>query len=1058
MKTIRIICDFFIWLVVIGFITTTIFLNYKVNIPIRPEIYLILFFLLVSTLIVQGERGKNKKRKECLSCLQNASLSLASSLNLVDIFKQIGESSLNLIKDAVGCIVSQIAGGVPQIRYSLNIQGKPDNTFSMIAKEKENIIYQELPKERPQWSENYRYFIGIPLSLGGNIIGCLELYFKKKKKRIKEETDALITLCAYAANAISNAGQYEETSLALKKEKQAFIALSAVDKSLKEEVLDLEDQLNIILKEAFRSTGAMKSEVWVLEEENKELSCITVYPLVDMVYGVRIKMDEGLVGEVLTSHKPIKCPDLTKEAKFTNPLKRKISSSLFIPLIYQEKRVGVMALFNKNGNQPFTDADCNILEGISTQAAIAIFQTKMYYKLKNVTAGLVSLYEISRTLAEGKELNNVLQLILKKGCELFSCENGSIMLLDEKTGELTIKVASGLTDEIIRNTKKYIGDGSVAGYVTKERKPLILLGRVADERFSSVKEKAKDALCVPMITKNKLIGVFSLSNRKGQGIFQDADMELLATLANEAALAIETALLYDLSQKRIKELLGIKRIAAEMMLRKDIKEVIGLSLNIGCEILGCRFGWFFEPKEEKYVLVSARGEGRMDERDFESTLKSGDDTVLWISENKKPLMIDKCEEDSRFSPIKGILCKTLLGIPVVSGENLLGVIEFFNKEPYFNKDDVRLGLILANQMAIAIENAELFLDIKKKALELSTVNQMVKEIASVPNLDELSSKVISFGTRVMRSKKAWFHLVEDRELILKGNIGLTDIEKKRESELTLGKGIGGVCALEKEPVLVKDIKTETRIKEEDKRMYKRVPYISYPIVVNNEAIAILSFSEKLMGDPYNEDDLNLLTTLGSQVSIAIENIHLSLNLKQHTIETFKTVSGIIEARDPKTRGYSEMVSKYANQLAKNKGLSEDEIKRIEEASYLIDIGKIGISEEMLLKNENLLTQEEVERINRHPLISVQMLRSHAGFKPIIKLIYHHHENYDGTGYPDSISGENIPIGSRVIAIADNFTRLITTGKTNEEAIGFLKEKSGSWFDPELVSIFINSCL
>ncbi|MEW6679944.1 MAG: GAF domain-containing protein, partial [bacterium] len=604
MKKLGFIFDVFIWLIVLSFIGVTIFLNYKTGIPMHPAMYLILFFLLFSTIIVQEEKRRNKKRKERLFCLQKASLSLAGSLNLADVFEQTATSSFLLAKNAIACMVEQIAEGIPRPRYSLNIQGKPDNTFGLMVKEKEDIVYLELPKERPKWSSDYKYFIGIPLTLAGNIIGTIELYFKKKHKIGREEKEALITLSSYAASSISNASQYEETFLALQKEKQAFIALSKIDRSLKEEVLDLEDQLNIILKEAFRASGAMKSEVWVFDEEAKELSCITVYPLVDMVYGVRCKMDEGLVGEALKSNKPISCPDLTKEPRFTNPLKRKVISSLFIPLIYQEKNVGVMALFNKNGNQPFTEADLNILEGISTQAAIVIHQTKMYYKLKNLTAGLVSLYEINRTLAEGKELNNVLQLILKKGCELFSCENGSIMLLDEKTNELTIKVASGLSDEIIRSTKKYVGDGSIAGWVAKERKPLILLGRVLDERFSGVRETTKDSLCVPMITKNRLIGVFSLSNRKGQGIFEKADMDLLATLANEAGLAIETAILYDISQKRIKELLGIKRIAGEMMLRKDIKEIIGLSLNIGCELLECEFGWFFEPKEGIYLLIS----------------------------------------------------------------------------------------------------------------------------------------------------------------------------------------------------------------------------------------------------------------------------------------------------------------------------------------------------------------------------------------------------------------------------------------------------------------------
>jgi response regulator RpfG family c-di-GMP phosphodiesterase len=91
-------------------------------------------------------------------------------------------------------------------------------------------------------------------------------------------------------------------------------------------------------------------------------------------------------------------------------------------------------------------------------------------------------------------------------------------------------------------------------------------------------------------------------------------------------------------------------------------------------------------------------------------------------------------------------------------------------------------------------------------------------------------------------------------------------------------------------------------------------------------------------------------------------------------------------------------------------------------------------------------------------MSVQMLRSHVFLKPIIPLIYHHHENYDGTGYLDGLSGEDIPIGSRIIAIVDTYFSMIQKGRSEQEARDFLRNRSGARFDPELISIFINKVL
>lgn len=1036
--------DFLLWASILVFVGVVLWSYKEGDLLAEPLVLFLLILILGYNVVIRTERIKNFQRRERLSYLTQVSLSLAKSLDIKEIQRISAEAVFLLVKRGSACVIEQLdEEGVLSPRLYLGLSEAPTNEFGKEVLKKAGLFEEKRPL----------YRIGLPLISGNDIIGSLEVYLKKGSIK-PEEKEALTILSSYTAQALVNAASYEETVLALKKERAGLLAVSKVDRSIQEERLNLSEQLNLILKESFRAVSAMKSEMWIAEDS--ELSCFTTYPLVDMVYGAKTKIEESLIGLCAESQRPINCPNLSAESKFIDHLKRNLVTGLYLPLVYHKRAVGVMALFNKKGNQPFSDDDIQVLEGLSTQAAIAIYQAKTHARLRSIASSLGALYEISRSLAEGKVLDDVLQLILKKGCELFSCENGSIMLLEEKTGELTIKSAIGLSEEIIRATKKYIGDGSIAGWVAKERLPLILHGKVADEKFSSVKEKVKDALCVPMITKNRLVGVFSLSNRKGTGLFAQRDMELLSTLANEAGLAIETAILYDLAQRRIKELLGIKRIAAEMIITRDPKEIIGSCLDIGRDVFDAEYGWFFIRKDSKYSFHSIRGRKRVNERDFAHII-FGDKIVEEVGEKHEPLIIDKAEDDPRFTAIRGMNVSTILAVPVLKEDNVLGVLEFLNKLPYFTKDDIKAAQVLADQMAIAMTNAELFEETKRRVLELSTLNQLVSAMVSTTEIAELLPKVVALSSKVMRSKKCWFHFVEDRELVLKAEIGLNDMEKKRENSLSLHKGIAGICAGEKKGLLIANLMEDTRLSNEDKQLYKPVSYLSCPIMSRDEVIGVISCSDKIHGG-YIEEDFSLFSTLSSQVAIAIQNIYLYSSIEKQAKETFRTLSEVIEVMHSHLKGYADKVANLSFALAKESGLLSNEQERIRDAARFCDIGKIGILEELLKKPEAELSENDWLKIKKHPLVSCQILRTQTSLKPILPIVYHHHENYDGTGYIDGLSGENIPIGSRIIAIADFYCDLLAKGETSPAGRKFLRDGAGAKFDPELISVFINKVL
>lgn len=170
--------------------------------------------------------------------------------------------------------------------------------------------------------------------------------------------------------------------------------------------------------------------------------------------------------------------------------------------------------------------------------------------------------------------------------------------------------------------------------------------------------------------------------------------------------------------------------------------------------------------------------------------------------------------------------------------------------------------------------------------------------------------------------------------------------------------------------------------------------------------------------------------------------------------TVSALSQAIDAKDGFTRGHADRVSRIAGAVAREMGLGEAEIERIELAGMLHDIGKIGVEDRILMKPMRLDADEQ-ELMRRHPIYGASILEPSAALRPLVQIVLHHHENFDGSGYPEGLSGEAIPIGSRIIIVADAYEAM-TSDRIYRKAIGHeraleqLNRYKGIQFDPKIV--------
>ena len=194
-----------------------------------------------------------------------------------------------------------------------------------------------------------------------------------------------------------------------------------------------------------------------------------------------------------------------------------------------------------------------------------------------------------------------------------------------------------------------------------------------------------------------------------------------------------------------------------------------------------------------------------------------------------------------------------------------------------------------------------------------------------------------------------------------------------------------------------------------------------------------------------------------KINIELKNTYEML--EKSYLESIETLRYTVEAKDTYTRGHSDRVSKYSVLLGKKLELSDADIKNLQIGGLFHDVGKIGVPD-VILQKESKLTDDEYSEIKNHPSIGAHILSTATIFKDIIPIVKHHHEKYDGNGYPGKLKGEEIPYLARIAAIADSFDAM-TSRRTYRDSlpldvvISEFKRCRGTQFDPEITDVFLD---
>ncbi len=352
---------------------------------------------------------------------------------------------------------------------------------------------------------------------------------------------------------------------------------------------------------------------------------------------------------------------------------------------------------------------------------------------------------------------------------------------------------------------------------------------------------------------------------------------------------------------------------------------------------------------------------------------------------------------------------------------------------------------------------------QQKLSQLNTLMELSALINSTLSTVEVRKRTIEAATRLVDAETGSLLFIDESSGDLYFDVALGEKgDRIKTIRLAKGQGIAGWVAVHGEPVVINDVQKDPRFfKEADRKSeFETRSMICLPVLLKGKPVGVLEAINKRTGAAFTYDDMQLLTALSNQVAVAIENARLYDELRETFYATVHALAETIEKRDPYTGGHTKRVMEYSLAIGRAMGLSHKEMTDLRLASILHDIGKIGISDRILLKNDHL-TFEEYNAIIMHPVYGAEILNHIRQLKDIIPGVKSHHERFDGSGYPEGLKGKMIPLVARIIAVADTFDAMTTDrpyrrGLSAEEAIEELKMKAGSQFDLDVVDAFVKT--
>jgi diguanylate cyclase (GGDEF)-like protein len=576
----------------------------------------------------------------------------------------------------------------------------------------------------------------------------------------------------------------------------------------------------------------------------------------------------------------------------------------------------------------------------------------------------------------------------------------------------------------------------------------------------------------PLTSRGKLVGIIAIDNKKN-GKYALEHTNMVENISSQIAISVEKEYMQQDLRRQEQELSLINKLAGVITSSLNIQEVYEVFIAGLRKVIDIDFASVMMIEESNVHFSALSSEVGSPWHTGEIIPIPGTPSE-WILKYKKSLLEPDLDHDSMFNTGEELISrgiKSIIYLPLVAKGDVIGNLTIAScKRDAYSPPQVLLLERLASQISTSIANAQLY----SKAEQRARVDELTG-LFNRRHFDENISLEIGRHSRYGSVFSIAFldldnfktyndtmgHTMGDKLLT---HIGQVIKSSLRNIDLAFRYGGDEFAILMPHTSSDDAFAVSERVRS---KIYNPGRGTQILITVS---IGVASWP----GDGLKADDVvdaadralyhakrtggNRTCLVSQLLPAADESLNSVPAAEKETLNTIYALAATIEARDPYTYGHSRKVRAYAVSLAEALNLPSEKVAAVGHAALLHDIGKIGIIDDILKKNGSL-DAREWEEVKTHPQLSKTIVGHIASLTPCLPAILHHHERWDGKGYPSGLKGESIPIEARILSIADAFDAMTSlrpyrTPLTYKDAIGELKKNSGIQFDPALVKKFI----
>jgi len=741
------------------------------------------------------------------------------------------------------------------------------------------------------------------------------------------------------------------------------------------------------------------------------------------------------------------------------------ASELCIPLLVQDRVVGVVELY---GDRPRAFASAlEYARGAAHVVAGALEKALLLAALEDRNRDLSTLVEGGLEFGSTLDVERVLLSIARRmrratraaACDIYTLDGESLRALVAVDEEDAV-------DQDFAGLEFLVADHPLTGRALRTGRPVAVEDVVEDVRASPLERQRwaqygyRSGVIVPLISGAQIVGATALYDSQARSFGQ---VDLLRGLSQVAGQAIVNARLYGELDRSARRASLLNEVSAELSGALDTRqllEMVAERVRAVSDVSECSA--FLVAGDDRLECVATASLGEPTEGTVPGVfvgLERWPVTRL-VLETQSTAAVTSLDDPRIDASSRTWLAahdvRSYLVVPIIAKGAVAGTLELTETrwERVFTGDEIGLVEAVCRVAGLAMDKALLIGDLERRNREAELLNEIARRTTASLDLGEIVEATVAGLGHLAPIASYSLTLVEHGEFIQVHGSGPP---QRPRSTAATGDALGDLLErLRRERVVILDSVDGGPVPNGHSEMVGNLSSAAIGLFDQHILVGVLMLGGVSPG-AFSAVDATILERVGVHLSLAANNARLYQEIKTLHLSNLKGLSTALNAKDYYTLRHGARVAAYTVLLGEELGWESEWTEQVREAAYLHDIGKIGVSDRVLVK-QGPLNAEEWELMRQHPAVSAEIIEPLFS-ADLVAAVRHHHERYDGKGYPDGLAGEEIPELARAMCVVDSYDamslqRPYRAARTYEECLAELQRCRGTQFDPGMTDAFV----